>query len=79
MGWSHGRADNSVNEDENDESEDDEADGDDDVKMDEDENKPKVKSSDPSDMSAFKMDEYDEEESGGVGEPILLLDTGHER
>jgi periodic tryptophan protein 1 len=31
--------------------------------------KPRVKaSSDPNDMSAFKMDEYDEEESGGVGE-----------
>lgn len=33
-----------------------------------DEEQPKPKSSDPSDMSAFKMDEYDDEESGGVGE-----------
>jgi periodic tryptophan protein 1 len=28
----------------------------------------KPKASDPSDMSAFKMDEYDDEEAGGVGE-----------
>lgn len=30
-------------------------------------------SSDPNDLSAFKMDEYDEEESAGVGE---LLQPG---
>ena len=33
--------------------------------------KPKI--SDPNDLSAFKMDEYDDEESGGVGELSFAL------
>lgn len=44
-----------------DEKADEDADGD--VDMDQDAKKP----SDPSDLSAFKMDEYDDEESTGVG------------
>lgn len=38
---------------------------DEDVEMDE-----KPKAHDPNDLSAFKMDEYDDEESTGVGESI---------
>ncbi len=30
-------------------------------------------SADPNDLSAFKMDEYDEEESSGVGELVPIL------
>ena len=40
----------------------------DDVEMKEGGESKPVRSSDPNDMSAFKMDEYDEEESKGVGE-----------
>jgi periodic tryptophan protein 1 len=39
--------------------------------MDEEAEKPKA-SSDPNDLSAFKMDEYDQEESKGVGESSIL-------
>jgi periodic tryptophan protein 1 len=47
-----------------DENENEDEDDEGDVKMDE-----KVtKSNDPNDLSAFKMDEYDQEESKGVGE-----------
>jgi periodic tryptophan protein 1 len=45
---------------------DDEDEEDDDAKMDEGEDKP-VKPSDPNDMSTYKMDEYDDEESGSAG------------
>lgn len=45
-----------------------ENDDDDDEKMDED--KEPEKPFDPNDLSAFKMDEYDEEESKGVGKPL---------
>jgi len=43
----------------------DEDEKDEDVEMDE-----KPKAHDPNDLSAFKMDEYDDEESTGVGESI---------
>lgn len=49
-----------------DDDDEEDANGDGDVDMDDakpEENKPR----DPSDLSAFKMDEYDDEESTGVG------------
>jgi len=45
------------------------SDEDGDVKMEEAKERKPV---DPADMSAFKMDDYDEEESGGVGEFCCL-------
>lgn len=70
-------ADESVDEGDDDEEEDGDEDekleeeDEDDVKMDE-ETKPAAPS-DPNDLSAFKMDEYDDEESSGVGELDLTF------
>lgn len=59
-------------EDEDDEEGNEEADNDDDdEKMDED--KEPEKPFDPNDLSAFKMDEYDEEESKGVGKYLSYV------
>jgi len=50
----------------------DEAEDEEDVAMDEDAQDVKpAKASDPNDMSAYNMDDYDNEESKGVGEHLL--------
>jgi periodic tryptophan protein 1 len=58
--------------------EDEEEDGDSDEEMEEDKDgdvdmEDKPKAHDPNDLSAFKMDEYDNEESTGVGESVSWL------
>jgi periodic tryptophan protein 1 len=58
--------------------EDEEEDGDSDEEMEEDKDgdvdmEDKPKAHDPNDLSAFKMDEYDNEESTGVGESAPWL------
>jgi hypothetical protein len=77
-------ADGSVNGDDQEESDDDEEDGEEDEEdeeMDEDEKDADVemdekpKAHDPNDLSAFKMDEYDEE-STGVGESPHRIQVG---
>lgn len=57
----------------------DEAEDEEDVAMDEDAKDVKpAKASDPNDMSAYNMDDYDNEESKGVGEHLLgPLPTTH--
>ena len=61
----------SVGAEESEDGDDDEdaEDADGDVDMDQDDKKP----DDPSDLSAFKMDEYDNEESTGVGESLPVV------